>query len=1105
MARRAPAEQRPRRVLIAAFLLPHTVEFWDPQAGSAAEELPVEQAAPTSPSVLRTANAQNLAEALTAVVEKDEGRARVFPGKTMHLGLTLTSTTNATRHPSLSGARDRVNMAELMAEAAGSSAKLASGKASGLYSMPSSPRVATFDDARGNSAQSHLVTPNKSSLSDHGRSAPLELMPSRQSPQSVTPVPAAPQRETSAPPVSIISDMAAKSSAATPVPQDHSPFSMGHLTPVGLPGRPASHTARNPSNPSVAAPSPGLSPALTVSPNRGVPVQGSNARLAARARPWTGHAPAEEALNGTRKQRPSGLDLRDERRSSATHRFHITRRSTKSVRTNSYTEEDQVPFEFLPNPGANYGLINAVHSTNDIHQDEVVYVGTLGVEMNGIAAGLRGQIEDALRAKHNDVPVWLKDEAYVKSYHHYCKQILWPTFHYTLPTTQSLEGEPEAFRAYLEVNRCFAERLASEFREGDMIWVQDYHLLLVPQMLRELLPRAPIGLFVHVAFPSSEIFRCLSRREELLRGMLGADLLGFQTHNFCRHFQQTVGRILQEETTARGVQLARSFVTVAPFPIGIDVHALNRRRNEPEVHEWVVRLQERFAGKHVIVGRDKLDWIKGVREKLIAFELFLDTHPEWVGRVVLVQVALATVQDNREVGDVSDIVSRINRKHSSLTYQPVVFLHVQEITFSQYLALLTMADAFMATSLREGMNLTTHEYVMAQEQRKRPLILSEFTGTYSALRACIGVNPFNACQVAKAIHRALTMDEEEMAQRWTDLHHTVVTQTAQHWVTAVLSQLERAHWSQPYGHTMFTPRLEIAQLQSEWRAAKSRFVLLDLERTLMHEETSQGRHRGVQPPPALVRALRGLVEDERTYVYLMSSKSMADLEALSRAVPEAGLIAEDGCYVRHCVCQGPSAWTSLVDGFDAQWRQPVREILDYFTERTPGSWIEERDTAIAWYFGSDLASPTDMTWAQRQSSEVQTLISDSLGERFALRILRRDKHFVIMPKNVSRTSAVQYVLALDIMGSLPKRCHDIKGMFEFVLHIGRDEKLIAHLNGLDLPFAPRTCTTEAADTIAGSIASCQLTAGDEVLAALEEIVDVHTRDLRWGGPVMLDV
>lgn len=273
-------------------------------------------------------------------------------------------------------------------------------------------------------------------------------------------------------------------------------------------------------------------------------------------------------------------------------------------------------------------------------------------------------------------------------------------------------------------------------------------------MLRERLPHATIGFFLHIAFPSSELFRCLSVREKLLRGMLGSDLIGFQTHNFCRHFRQTVSRILQLEATPKGISLdsesGGGFVTVSPFPIGIDVRSLNAKRHEEEVEEWSLKLKERYEGKKVIVGRDKLDWIKGVRQKLLAFEVFLNEHPEWIGKVVLIQVALATNEENQEVGEATDVVARINNKYSTLTYQPVVFLHVQDITFSQYLALLTIADAFLASSLREGMNLTTHEYVVCQEEKHRPLILSEFTGTYSGLRACIGINPWNTKQVGES-------------------------------------------------------------------------------------------------------------------------------------------------------------------------------------------------------------------------------------------------------------------------------------------------------------------------------------------------------------------
>ncbi len=499
------------------------------------------------------------------------------------------------------------------------------------------------------------------------------------------------------------------------------------------------------------------------------------------------------------------------RRATSSNRSHLGRR-TSTASLDTVQDDDEVttlpPFEFAPNPSANGGLINAVKS---IERERLragkLYVGTPGLSTEGgwLGPAERSHLEQKFMKERASMPVWLEDDDFDLSYNRFCKQILWPTFHYTLPTSKGLDNEHEAFRAYWEVNRRFADAIEDVYQEGDIVWINDYHLLLVPQMVRERLPHATIGLFVHIAFPSSEIFRCLSMRETLLKGMLGADLIGFQTHNFCRHFRQTVSHILQLEATPKGVQLEGSFVTVAPFPIGIDVRSLNAKRQDPEVSEWVAQLREKYAGKRIIVGRDKLDWIKGVRQKLLAFEAFLDENPKWAGEVVLIQVALATTEENEEVGEATDVVSRINNKYSTLTYQPVVFLHVQDITFSQYLALLTVADCFLATSLREGMNLTSHEFVVCQEVSHRPLVLSEFTGTYSGLRACIGINPWNTKQVAHAIHKALTMKESEMVQRWTDLHRVVVTQTAQQWITSLLGHLERAHLEQERLENMFVP------------------------------------------------------------------------------------------------------------------------------------------------------------------------------------------------------------------------------------------------------------------------------------------------------------
>ena len=1080
-----PDAQSRRRVLIAAYLLPKTIEFQSDEAHEADESATKRTYSP--PTQHGTSHTEQLAHQLTSslmeAIDKEQARSRVLAGRPGRVSTAMSSSPRQ----ALSAPRDRVNMAELMADAA------AGTKPS--YLQRSSSSITSYEVDREQRHSDNALLEVKSSLSDHGRraSAQSELGTSQATPPRSMPPPVSSASSTSPLPIpiSIISDLEAKShqgTATAPTPKEN-PYGLGSSTPVP----PVRSSAVSSSTTPRLMEHPHLAPGWT----DGIEAIHTSSAPNAAPRP-RGPTPAST----------EGAVRDEERRTSTVWRFNIARPALRSRSKRFSSSQQRIPFEFLPNPGANHGLFNAVNSAGTQVASRSVYVGTLGIEMDWLSTHMRAEIDAKAMDQHKCVPVWLKDDEYVHCYHHYCKQILWPAFHYTQPSAQALETEHDAFHAYVKVNQSFADRIVAEYREGDVIWIHDYHLLLVPAMVRAVLPRAPIGLFVHIAFPSSEIFRCLSRREELLRGMLGADLIGFQTHNFFQHFRQTVSRILQLPTTSRGIVLQRSFVTVAPFPIGIDVRVLNQRRQHPDVREWVAKLKERFAGMRVIVGRDKLDWIKGVREKLLAFELFLDQHPEWVGRVVLVQVALATVQENHEVGDVSDIVSRINRKHSSLTYQPVVFLHVNEITFSQYLALLTMADAFVATSLREGMNLTSHEYVIAQEERKRPLILSEFTGAYSALRACIGINPFHAQQVAQAIERALTMDEDEMAQRWTDLHRTVVSQTAEHWVLSVLSQLERAHLSQPSPNTMFTPRLEIGQMQAEWRVAGTRLVLLSLEHTLVWEDAKQLHEHGFEPPAELVGVLRRLTADPRNYVYVLSRKSTTDLDQLARAVPALGIIAENGCYAQHCTRapDGACEWMSLVDGIDMKWREPVRNILDYFTERTPGAWIEERSTTITWYFCEGTTNQQDVAWARRQASEVQSLITDSLGERFSLRMINENTHFVIMPKNVGFTPAVQYMLALDNMGSLPVRQGTPgKALFEFVLYIGHDEKLLSHLNHVDLPFAPRTCTTARPDTIAGSIASCQLEPGKQVLDALEEIVDVHLRDLKWGGPAMMDV
>ncbi|RCH77488.1 hypothetical protein CU098_002830, partial [Rhizopus stolonifer] len=243
-------------------------------------------------------------------------------------------------------------------------------------------------------------------------------------------------------------------------------------------------------------------------------------------------------------------------------------------------------------------------------------------------------------------------------------------------------------------------------------------------------------------------------------------------------------------TTPAGIRCKDHYCSVGIHPIGIDMHALSKKISDPQVTQWVTKLKEKYVDKKLIVARDKLDYIKGVRQKLLAFEQFLIRHPEWRGKVVLIQIALSTSEHNELRAHISDVVSRVNSKFSNLSYQPIVFLH-QDITFSQYLALLTCADTCLLTPLRDGMNLTSHEYIACQKETHNPLILSEFTGTYGSFGASIRVNPWDYPQVSDAIHEALSMSAEEKSIRWNELYKVIETNSAQHFATNIITRLDK--------------------------------------------------------------------------------------------------------------------------------------------------------------------------------------------------------------------------------------------------------------------------------------------------------------------------
>ncbi|KAK4156650.1 glycosyltransferase family 20-domain-containing protein [Chaetomidium leptoderma] len=699
----------------------------------------------------------------------------------------------------------------------------------------------------------------------------------------------------------------------------------------------------------------------------------------------------------------------------------------------------------------NGGLRNAAEAAaREGNLGDYIWVGTLGMPTDALQGTQQLQdIEDRLATEHDMLTVFCSDKDFDGHYSHYCKQILWPVFHYQIPDNpKSKAYEDHSWQYYVKVNQAFADKIVKNWKRGDTIWVHDYHLLLVPAMVRKKIPDAKIGFFLHVAFPSSEVFRCLPLRKALLEGMVGANLIGFHIHEYTRHFLQTCSRLLSAEATTDGLQLEDRFVDVINLPIGIDPISLNQHREEAEVKKWLDIMRGRYAGKKLIVARDKLDHVRGVRQKLLSYELFLNKNPEWRDNIVLIQVALSTSEKSELDAAVSDIVTRVNSSWANLAYQPVVYLK-QDIDYAQYLALLSIADALMITSQREGMNLTSHEYLYCQdgkfgEKKHGSLILSEFTGTSSLFGGNeLSVNPWDYRACSEAIKKALEMGDEEKEERWNKLFDAVNRHTGSHWFTELMSRLDRVYEEQHRRDQTSVPRLSIQNLLQQYNRSERRLFILDFEGTLVN----WGPVNQIIPvsPQRTLDVLNDLLLDERNTIYVMSGRRPEELDRLFRRVPNLGLIAENGCFIKDC---GSETWAEMADAEQIRaWKDSVSGILNYYLERTPGAEIESRRCSLIFHY----KSAEDYDAALRQATDCASHINDACEEQ-RVHAIPMDGCVLVEPIDWTKTTAAQKIFAdlrAGMAGTAADERHKSPADFLMVVGDGReDEKVFKWANSL---------------------------------------------------------
>lgn len=567
------------------------------------------------------------------------------------------------------------------------------------------------------------------------------------------------------------------------------------------------------------------------------------------------------------------------------------------------------------------------------------------------------------------LPVWLEDKIAHMHYEGYCKTTLWPLFHYLIwqeVFPEQDESDDATYQAYLEVNWAYAKKVAEIWKPGDLVLVHDYHLLLVPKLLRSLINEAYIGLFLHSPFPSSEIFRCLPRRREILDGMLGSNLVCFQTYSYSRHFLSSCIRVCGYESTSSGVEANGFNTAISHCPIGIDVERVLQDRDADGVEPKVNALRQLYHGCKIIVGRDKLDVVKGVVQKLQAFRKFLEEFPEWRNKVVLIQVTSPSIHEDAKLeSDVADLVSHINNEFGSLGFTPVHHYH-QMVERDEYFALLSAADLGLITATRDGMNTTSLEYIMCQSKTyQSPLILSEFTGIGGILNQTVRVNPWDIFGTARAINKCLKMSQEDKSKRQTELFRRVSSHTSKTWAFTLIKELLR---NLGVGQTArVTAYLDHKLISGKYRDANKRLLLFDYDGTLT---PIVSRPSAAVPGEKLKEILPKITSDERNIVFIVSGRDANFLSEHLGHIPNIGLSAEHGCFIKE---PNSKDWWNLTDNMDMSWMDDVEDIFKYFTERTIGSHIERKKASITWHYRN-----CDAEFGSFQCKQCQDLLESNV-------------------------------------------------------------------------------------------------------------------------------
>jgi len=613
------------------------------------------------------------------------------------------------------------------------------------------------------------------------------------------------------------------------------------------------------------------------------------------------------------------------------------------------------------------------------------WIGWAGISVEDDRESRRSILEEWAE-KDRCFAVDLPEDVATGFYEGYANQALWPVFH-NFPS--QLKFDTRAWEAYVEANRIFSEAVVSRYQPNDVIWVHDYHLILLPQMLRQKLPDAAIGFFLHIPFPSSEIFPILPRREELLEGLIGADLLAFQTHGHLQQFRAALLRVLGMESKIEQVDVGSRPVRLEALPIGIAPEEYTSlltsdRAKAEQYSDWVAR----YSGRKVLLAVDRLDYTKGVLERLRAYAHLLRSSPALSEKVVLIQIAVPTregidtYQDLRT--EVNRLVGEINGKIGTPDWTPLVYIN-RSIERAELVALYKLADVCWVGSLRDGMNLVAKEYVACKAEGDGVLVLSEFAGAAAEMGEALLINPFDEERTAATVERALALDEQERRLRMTALHNRVVRNDVFHWGSRFLTVLQEAASKRRLYPDAQPQRLRTFDIRDSYTRARRRLLILDYDGTLV---PFAKRPEQAVPPPEVIDLLNALVSDPQNCVALLSGRTAENLDRWFGTVQGMWLVAEHGAEFKPPYSP---TWEPLRLQMPAEWKNKVMPILEHFVDRTPGSFVEAKKWGLVWHYR--LAEPEFGEWL---ANELVSMLEAMLAET-EVRAFRGEKIIEVKP------------------------------------------------------------------------------------------------------------